>query len=208
MLRQFAKLHKERQQISVGFIGYPNVGKSSIVNTLRKKKVCKTAPLAGETKVWQYVTLMRRIYLIDCPGVVYPQGDSETQLILKGVVRVENVKDPENHVQGVLERVKEDYIRKTYNVTNWSDPEDFLIKLATQAGRLLRGGEPDFKTAAKMVLNDFQRGKLPFYVLPPGCAQSEMGDDEQVTGYFIILSCQSLSSCSFYNSLLTYSSRF
>uniref|UniRef100_A0A914WDX8 Nucleolar GTP-binding protein 2 n=1 Tax=Plectus sambesii TaxID=2011161 RepID=A0A914WDX8_9BILA len=50
LLRQFAKLHKDRQQISVGFIGYPNVGKSSIVNTLRKKKVCKTAPLAGETK--------------------------------------------------------------------------------------------------------------------------------------------------------------
>ncbi|KIH42987.1 hypothetical protein ANCDUO_27021, partial [Ancylostoma duodenale] len=72
-------------KISVGFIGYPNVGKSSIVNTLRKKKVCKTAPIAGETKVWQYVMLMRRIYMIDCPGVVYPQGDSETQIILKGV---------------------------------------------------------------------------------------------------------------------------
>lgn len=99
MLRQFGKLHKDRQQvrffrkkfytifqISVGFIGYPNVGKSSIVNTLRKKKVCKTAPIAGETKVWQYVTLMRRIFLIDCPGVVQPQGDSETQIILKGVV--------------------------------------------------------------------------------------------------------------------------
>ncbi len=51
LLRQFAKLHKDRQQISVGFIGYPNVGKSSIVNTLRQKKVCKTAPIAGETKV-------------------------------------------------------------------------------------------------------------------------------------------------------------
>ena len=38
-------------------------------------------------QVWQYVTLMRRIYLIDCPGVVYPSGDSETEIILKGVVR-------------------------------------------------------------------------------------------------------------------------
>lgn len=37
-------------------------------------------------QVWQYVTLMRRIYLIDCPGVVYPSGDSETDIILKGVV--------------------------------------------------------------------------------------------------------------------------
>ena len=61
------------------------MGKSSIVNTLRQKKVCKTAPLAGETKVWQYVTLMERIFLIDCPGVVYPQGDTETDIILKGV---------------------------------------------------------------------------------------------------------------------------
>lgn len=73
-------------KISVGFIGYPNAGKSSVINTLRRKKVCKTAPLAGETKVWQYVSLVDNIYLVDCPGVVYPQGDSETQIILKGVV--------------------------------------------------------------------------------------------------------------------------
>ena len=36
---------------SVGVIGYPNVGKSSIINTLRAKKVCNVAPIAGETKV-------------------------------------------------------------------------------------------------------------------------------------------------------------
>ena len=41
----------DKRQISVGFIGYPNVGKSSIINTLRAKKVCKVAPIAGETKV-------------------------------------------------------------------------------------------------------------------------------------------------------------
>ena len=70
----------------MGFIGYPNTGKSSIINALRAKKVCKVAPIAGETKVWQYVTLMRRIFLIDCPGVVYPTGDTETEIILKGVV--------------------------------------------------------------------------------------------------------------------------
>ena len=36
--------------------------------------------------MWQYITLMRRIYLIDCPGVVYPAGDSDTDIVLKGVV--------------------------------------------------------------------------------------------------------------------------
>lgn len=50
------------------------------------KKVCKVAPLAGETKVWQYVTLLKSIYLIDCPGVVYPEGDTEAEMVMKGVV--------------------------------------------------------------------------------------------------------------------------
>ena len=45
------QLHTDKKQISVGFIGYPNVGKSSVINTLRSKKVCNVAPLAGETKV-------------------------------------------------------------------------------------------------------------------------------------------------------------
>src|SRR6202048_5597640 len=86
LLRQFSTLHSNRKQISVGFIGYPNTGKSSIINTLRKKKVCKTAPIAGETKVWQYITLMKRIYLIDCPGITKPEGD-ETHTALRGGAR-------------------------------------------------------------------------------------------------------------------------
>jgi hypothetical protein len=47
------------------------------------EKACKTAPIPGETKVWQYVTLMRKIFLIDCPGVVPPTEDSETDVVLK-----------------------------------------------------------------------------------------------------------------------------
>ena len=55
-------------------------------------QVCKVAPIPGETKVWQYITLMKRIFLIDCPGVVYHRtDDSDTQAVLKGVVRVENL---------------------------------------------------------------------------------------------------------------------
>ncbi len=49
-------------------------------------QVCKVAPIPGETKVWQYITLTKRIFLIDCPGVVYHSQDSETDIVLKGVV--------------------------------------------------------------------------------------------------------------------------
>ncbi|XP_028985926.1 nucleolar GTP-binding protein 2 [Betta splendens] len=168
LLRQFGKLHTDKKQISVGFIGYPNVGKSSVINTLRSKKVCNVAPIAGETKVWQYITLMRRIFLIDCPGVVYPSEDSESDIVLKGVVQVEKIKNPEEHIGAVLERAKPEYIQKTYRIPTWNSPEDFLEKLAYRTGKLLKGGEPDLSTVSKMVLNDWQRGRIPFFVKPPG----------------------------------------
>eukprot|EP00960_Hanusia_phi_P044253 756538-Hanusia_phi.AAC.2 len=94
LLRQFGVLHSDKKQISVGFFGYPNVGKSSVINTLRKKRVCKAAPMPGETKVWQYVTLFRGIYLIDCPGTVYGTKDDDMTTVMKGVVRVENIDMP------------------------------------------------------------------------------------------------------------------
>uniref|UniRef100_G3TLD5 Nucleolar GTP-binding protein 2 n=1 Tax=Loxodonta africana TaxID=9785 RepID=G3TLD5_LOXAF len=172
LLRQFGKLHTDKKQISVGFIGYPNVGKSSVINTLRSKKVCNVAPIAGETKVWQYITLMRRIFLIDCPGVVYPSEDSETDIVLKGVVQVEKIKTPEDHIGAVLERAKPEYISKTYKIDSWENAEDFLEKLAFRTGKLLKGGEPDLQTVSKMVLNDWQRGRIPFFVKPPNAEAS------------------------------------
>lgn len=133
--------------------------------------MCKVAPIAGETKVWQYITLMRRIYLIDCPGVVYPSAETDTEKVLKGVVRVELVNNPEEYIGPVLERVKPEYIKKTFKIDSWTDPVDFLEQLARRSGKLLKKGEPDISSVAKMVLNDWQRGKLPFYCFPPGFEQ-------------------------------------
>lgn len=168
LLRQLGKLHIDKKQISVGFIGYPNVGKSSIINALRSKKVCNVAPIAGETKVWQYITLMRRIFLIDCPGVVYPSAETDAEKVLKSVVRVELVTNPEDYIPFVLQRIRKEYVEKTYRITGWNDHIDFLEQLARRSGKLLKGGDPDCPSVAKMVLNDWQRGKLPFYVAPEG----------------------------------------
>jgi nuclear GTP-binding protein len=195
LLRQFSSLHASRKQISVGFIGYPNTGKSSIINTLRKKKVCSTAPIPGETKVWQYITLMKRIYLIDCPGIVPPSvTDSPEDILLRGVVRVENVENPAQYVPAVLAKCKRHHLERTYDVKGWagvskSEPTlveegnivgkpnsdkqrteetiRFLDALARKGGRLLKGGEADLDGVAKMVLNDFLRGKIPWFSPPP-----------------------------------------
>eukprot|EP00009_Paramoeba_aestuarina_P004463 CAMPEP_0201516088 /NCGR_PEP_ID=MMETSP0161_2-20130828/7495_1 /ASSEMBLY_ACC=CAM_ASM_000251 /TAXON_ID=180227 /ORGANISM="Neoparamoeba aestuarina, Strain SoJaBio B1-5/56/2" /LENGTH=1035 /DNA_ID=CAMNT_0047913101 /DNA_START=79 /DNA_END=3184 /DNA_ORIENTATION=+ len=173
LLRQFGALHKDRKQISVGFIGYPNVGKSSLINTLRAKKVCSVAPIPGETKVWQYITLFKRIFLIDCPGVVYPSGDSETDIVLKGVTRVENLEAPQDYIAAIMERCKPDYLRNLYKVSTWEDDTDFLSQIAKRTGKLLKKGEPDLKTVAKMILHDWQRGRIPYFVPPPPLPQGE-----------------------------------
>jgi len=168
LLRQFSSLHSDRKQISVGFIGYPNTGKSSIINTLRKKKVCTVAPIPGETKIWQYITLMKRIYLIDCPGVVPPSStDTPQDILLRGVVRVENVENPEQYIPAVLKKTKPQHIERTYDLKGYKDHIEFLELLARKGGRLLHGGEPDVDGVSKMVLNDFLRGKIPWYTPPP-----------------------------------------
>nr|CAI6751892.1 CMF_HP1_G0046210.mRNA.1.CDS.1 [Saccharomyces cerevisiae] len=168
LLRQFSQLHTDRKQISVGFIGYPNTGKSSIINTLRKKKVCQVAPIPGETKVWQYITLMKRIFLIDCPGIVPPSSkDSEEDILFRGVVRVEHVTHPEQYIPGVLKRCQVKHLERTYEISGWKDATEFIEILARKQGRLLKGGEPDESGVSKQILNDFNRGKIPWFVLPP-----------------------------------------
>lgn len=57
--------------------------------------------------------------------------------------------------------------RRAYKIKEWTGAEDFLDQLARGTGKLGKGGEPDLATAAKMLLYDWQRGKLPFFTLPP-----------------------------------------
>ena len=182
LLRQYAKLHADKKQISVGIVGYPNVGKSSLINTLKAKNCCKTAPIPGETKVWQYITLMKRIFLIDCPGVVYDVGDSEADIVLKGVVRAEKLSDPPQYIATLLSRVKREHIVATYGIHRWDDCTDFLSQLAIKNGRLGKGGTPDLEVTAVSVLNDFQRGNLPHFVAPPMSAKLTDEEEEEQNG--------------------------
>lgn len=182
MLRQFSQLHSDRKQISVGFIGYPNTGKSSIINTLRKKKVCQVAPIPGETKVWQYITLMKRIFLIDCPGIVPPSSkDTEEDILFRGVVRVEHVSNPEQYIPGVLKRCQVKHLERTYEISGWKDATEFIEMLARKGGRLLKGGEPDESGVSKQILNDFNRGKIPWFTFPPDREEGPKKGEEAST---------------------------
>jgi len=111
---------------------------------------------------------MKRIYLIDCPGVVPPSNtDTPQDILLRGVVRVENVENPEQYIPAVLAKTKPQHIERTYQIKGYKDHIEFLELLARKGGRLLHGGEPDVDGVAKMVLNDFLRGKIPWFTPPP-----------------------------------------
>jgi len=131
LLRQFSTLLSEKKHVTVGMIGYPNVGKSSVINTLKRKKVCKAAPVPGETRVWQYIALTKRLYMLDCPGIVPPTASDfseDTAKVLKGVVRAERIKVPSDYISEVLNRVKHKYLIQKYKLspeTKWEDAEEW-----------------------------------------------------------------------------------
>merc|ERR1712100_620016 len=101
-------------------------------------------------------------------------------------VRIENLSFPEDFITPILERVKPEYITATYGVTSWTDTIDFLGKYAKLTGKLLKGAEPVTATVAKMILHDWQRGKIPYFVCPPFEDDEEKGvemkenDKEQI----------------------------
>ena len=91
------------------------------------------------------------------------------------MVRVENVEDPSVYIPAMLRKVKPEYISKTYKIEQWDSAKDFLEKVAQKSGKLLKGGEADIHNTSQMVLNDWQRGKLPYFTPPPGCQPPKRG---------------------------------
>jgi nuclear GTP-binding protein len=194
LLRQFAGLMRDRKHVSVGFVGFPNVGKSSVVNALKGTNACKAAPVPGETKVWQYVALTKRIYLIDCPGIVPDHGnweitiDAEADKVLKGVVRPEKLTSPSLYIPILLSRiVNTDKLMKKYTLDPKliaerpeliKDATLFLSMLAVKMGKLLKGGEPDLETVARVVIQDWQKGRLPYFVPPPNANECDDVTDD------------------------------
>ena len=169
-----------------------------MINTLISKKSCKVAPIPGETKIWQYVSLFKRVSLIDCPGVVVnTAGDTEVDSVLKGVVRSERLENPEDYIDPIVERVKREYIASQYKLPKdgdetWKDTTDLLEMIARRFGRLLKGGEPCIRSAAIMIINDFQRGRLPHYVAPPELKEEEEAPKDTATINKITIMAQNM----------------
>lgn len=99
-----------------------------------------------------------------CPGIVPPNAnDKPVDILLRGVVRIEKVENPEQYIQPMMEKVKRQHLERTYEISNWKNHHEFLEMLGRKGGRLLKAGEVDMDGVAKMVLT----GKMPSYPNPP-----------------------------------------
>ncbi|CAI5440637.1 unnamed protein product [Caenorhabditis angaria] len=166
-----------KTSIRVGVVGFPNVGKSSVINSLKRKRACNVGNLPGITKELQEVELDKNIRLIDSPGVVLvSQKDLDPiEVALKNAIRVDNLLDPIAPVHAILRRCSKETLMLHYTLADFNSVDQFLAQLARRIGKLRRGARPDMNAAAKRVLNDWNTGKLRYYTHPPeqGSAKDE-----------------------------------
>ena len=156
---------KSKTTIVVGVIGYPNVGKSSIINALKRSRAVGVSPRPGFTTSMQEVVLDRNVRLLDSPGVVF----DDRSALLGNCVDAESVDDPIPPVDALLKRCNPQSLMMTYNIQAFpkGDTMKFLAMVARSYGRVLKGGIPDKVGAARAVLKDWNTGKIPFYTVPP-----------------------------------------
>ena len=125
----------------------------------------------GFTKGLQEVILDNNIRLLDCPGVVMSNDENG---ILHNVIRTEDIKEPIEVVGKILKKMSQEYFLNTYNldITVLKGSELTLEKIIYLVGEKLKkykkGGVVDLDKSARIIINDWNLGKLKYYSVPPG----------------------------------------
>uniref|UniRef100_A0A8C4LH77 Guanine nucleotide-binding protein-like 3-like protein n=1 Tax=Equus asinus TaxID=9793 RepID=A0A8C4LH77_EQUAS len=166
VLGNYCRLGEVRTHIRVGVVGLPNVGKSSLINSLKRSRACSVGAVPGVTKFMQEVYLDKFIRLLDAPGIV-PGPNSEVGTILRNCIHVQKLGDPVTPVETILQRCNLEEISNYYGVSGFQTTEHFLTAVAHRLGKKKKGGIYSQEQAAKAVLADWVSGKISFYTLPP-----------------------------------------
>merc|ERR1711935_365143 len=174
LLGNYCRNKDIKTNIRVGVVGLPNVGKSSLINSLKRSRACSVGATPGVTKVMQEIQLDSKIKLLDCPGMVLASGDmSDASVALRNAIKVETLADPVTPVVAILGRVPRSHIMLQYGLGNFADTAEFLAKLAISLGKLKKGGVPDRDIAARVVLGDWNSGKIKYCTHPPEGSTTE-----------------------------------
>jgi ribosome biogenesis GTPase A len=145
--------HNKSEQIVVGIIGYPNVGKSSIINGLKGRGSASVAARSGHTKGRQHVRVTDRIMLIDTPGVIPIEQTDPIRLALLASKNPDQLRDPDLVAEHIISLVPKPILEAFYGATT-------LDEIALKRGKLSRGGDADIITMGRIIVADWQRGRI------------------------------------------------
>ena len=171
--------HSKDGRYTVGMVGYPNVGKSSIINVLCGAKKVGVAPRPGKTKHLQTILLGSDIWLCDCPGLVFPSfASSKSEMVCWGVIPIDNLKDIISPMELISKRIPREMFEKVYKIKL---PEKFNASELLQAfsgtyGYVTGRALPDEGKAARIILKDYNNGKLVYVHLRPDYNKEKHGE--------------------------------
>jgi len=155
----------DKDAVNVGILGFPNTGKSSLINSLILKASARVSPIAGYTKTIQKIRLARGIYLIDAPGILHPEErtpiNRETSVKFSqiGAIDWNKIRDPEMVVDSLMKEYP-DALQKHYALDAQNDSEILIEELGRKLNYLKKGNQVDEIRTSKQVLRDWQEGKI------------------------------------------------
>ena len=188
LLGNYSRNNDIKTAITIGIIGLPNVGKSSIINSLVRSKACTAGGLPGLTKSMQEVHLDSKIKLLDSPGIVMQKNVDQKSLVLRNCVPLQTVTDCVSVVDYMIKKMKGSELNLKYKVPPFSTTEEFLASVARKRGILRKGGVANFQKAARMVLHDWHNGRISYYTVPPKVAESVQAMETEVESSAEIIS--------------------
>lgn len=169
---KWVKAGAKKRAARVMILGIPNVGKSTLINSVAGANKARTANTPGLTRNKQWVKIGKNLELLDTPGILWPKFDSPKvalNLAFLGSIS-DDVYDTEKVAALLIEKLKTIApvgLQERFKLETLEQPAGELLEiLGRKRGCLVKGGAVDSFKAAKIVLSEFRSGKFGKCSLP------------------------------------------